>query len=240
MAKQILDERAAWERQDGESLPAWSAFRCYRDMDHRSLSKVGQELGKSKTLMSRWSVRWGWIERVNLYDADLDRRVRLKFIQAQIDARERHARVAQATLATLASPVGAMLNALRNPTVLERLTRQACASPAGLIALLGIVTRCASAIPAIIEVERLSLGMTTDSIDVDDKPDLSFANRIASDPVAVELAIALLGHLAEGAKPEPRHQQCVGVRHTVSGRTLSCAAFVDDSSPANRFEQFLR
>ncbi len=146
--------------------------------------------------MSRWSARWGWIRRVELYDAELYRRIRLTFVQAQIEARERHARVAQAALTTLTIPVRALLDTLRDPTVLERLTRQACASPAGLIALLGVATRCASAIPAIIAVERLSLGMTTDSLDVDDKPDLSFANRIAADPEAVELAIGLLARVS--------------------------------------------
>lgn len=189
---QIPDERAPWDRQFGESLPAWSAFRCYRDMNRRSLSKVGQELGKSRTLMSRWSARWDWTDRVEFYDADLDRRVRLTFLEAQIDARKRHARVAVAALATLTTPVQAMLIALRDPTVLEGLTRQALASSDGLFALLGVVVRCASVIPRIVAVERLSLGITTDLIEVDDEPDLSIANRIAGDPEAVELAIALL------------------------------------------------
>ena len=211
MAKQIPDERAPWDRQEGESLPAWSAFRCYRDMDRRSLSKVGQALGKSKTLMSRWSARWDWTGRVAVYDADLDRRVRLKFLQAQVEARERHARVAQAALTTLTIPVRAMLDALQDPTVLERLTRQARESSDGLFALLGVVVRCASVIPAIIKMERLSLGMTTDSIEVDARDvlarDLSFADRITGDPEAVQLAIALLDRVAgQDADTRRRHQ----------------------------------
>jgi hypothetical protein len=198
--EQTPDERAPWERQSGESVPAWSAFRCYRDMDRRSLSKVGQALGKSKTLMSRWSARWEWTGRVASYDADLDRRVRLKFFQAHVEARERHARIAQAALATLTIPVQAMLDAMQDQMALGRLARQARESSDGLLALFGAVVRCASAIPAIVKIERLSLGMATDSVEVDAgndvARDLSFADRIAGDPEAVELAIALLDRVA--------------------------------------------
>lgn len=228
-ARQIPDEHAPWDRQEGESLPAWSAFRCYRDMDRRSLSKVGQELGKSRTLMSRWSARWGWLQRSEQYDAYLDRLVRLKFAQAQVDARERHARLAQVTLTALTAPVRATLEALADPNVIQQLTDKARSGADGTIALLSVIARVAQAMPALVAMERLALRMTTESIKVEDKHDFTFANRIAGDPEATDLAIALLdrlartgpgtaiglskpgelGHLVDGAPPEHRCQQRV-------------------------------
>jgi hypothetical protein len=62
-----------WERQRSESSPAYAAFVQYRDLPPaaRSLARVGQECGKSKSLLGRWSVRWRWVERVRAYDAHL-------------------------------------------------------------------------------------------------------------------------------------------------------------------------
>jgi hypothetical protein len=148
--------------------------------------------------MSRWSARWGWTERVELYDADLDRQVRLEFVQAQIEARERHAQVASATLATLTAPVHAMLDALQDPKVLERLILDARASSNGFMALLRVIARCASVIPAIVAMERLSLGMSEELIQTEDKTESSLADRIVGDAVAIDLAIALLDRLVSG------------------------------------------
>ena len=205
-------DRLPWERQRGESSRAYHGFCHYRDLgEHRSLDKAyrAHKTGcdhtqdrvkrRPKTWM-HWSSRWGWVERSALYDGDLERQVRTKFAEAVIAAKERHARIAQAALTALTAPVRAMLDALQDPTTLERLTVQARASSGGVIALLNVCIRCAQAIPAVVAVERLSLGMTTDSIDVDADDrlarDLSFANRIAGDPEAVELAIALLDRVS--------------------------------------------
>lgn len=62
-----------WERQPKESDPAWEAFVTYRDMPEetglkRSLSRVGQKLVKSTTMLSKWSSRHNWVKRVRAYD----------------------------------------------------------------------------------------------------------------------------------------------------------------------------
>ena len=77
---------SVWERQHNESAQAFEAFSTYRDMGaDRSLSAVGQRLGKSKALMERWSSRNHWQERVVAYDNHLDRE---KFKSVVGDARE--------------------------------------------------------------------------------------------------------------------------------------------------------
>lgn len=71
-----------WEQQENESAEAYEAFSLYRDgwenskgtvERHRSLAEVGQKLGKSKTLMDRWSSRHDWVFRVREYDKFIER-----------------------------------------------------------------------------------------------------------------------------------------------------------------------
>lgn len=62
----------SWERQPKESVQAFEAFELYLSMGaERSLRKVAQELGKSNTLISRWSSTWSWQKRSRDYDNDL-------------------------------------------------------------------------------------------------------------------------------------------------------------------------
>lgn len=57
------------ERQKGESAVAFEAFRIYLEAGPaRSTAKVARSLGKSKTLIDRWSSRWSWVERVRAFD----------------------------------------------------------------------------------------------------------------------------------------------------------------------------
>lgn len=88
-----------WERQDGESAQAFEGFALYRDMGaERSLAKVAQELGKSKALMERWSVRWQWGQRAEAWDAEFDRMVRRALEKGIIRMRRQHVDIAQAML----------------------------------------------------------------------------------------------------------------------------------------------
>jgi hypothetical protein len=63
-----------WERLDGESPQAFEAFALYRDMGpDRSLGKVAKQLGKSRSLMERWSVLHHWVNRSDAWDIEADR-----------------------------------------------------------------------------------------------------------------------------------------------------------------------
>lgn len=62
-----------WDRRDGESVPAWDAFVMYRDLGNvRSCQKVADSLGKSMTLITRWSSNYEWVDRTTSFDRHLD------------------------------------------------------------------------------------------------------------------------------------------------------------------------
>lgn len=67
-----------WKRLDGESSKAFIAFDLYCQLGpDRSLAVVGQRLGKSTTLMAKWSSRHDWAERAAAWDehmVDVERR----------------------------------------------------------------------------------------------------------------------------------------------------------------------
>jgi len=71
MSKKSLSTTSGvlWERQPKESSEAWEAFHTYLSLGvKRSTAKVGQQLGKKKDLMDRWSSKWNWVERVRAHD----------------------------------------------------------------------------------------------------------------------------------------------------------------------------
>ena len=122
-----------WERQDGESAKAYQAFCKYLDMgEKRSIRAVAQQLGKSATLMARWSSTWHWPDRVAEYEADR----RQAYKKAQNDAEKmakRHINIAlkmqEKALAALNATkpeyiqVRDMITLLREATKLERDSR---------------------------------------------------------------------------------------------------------------------
>ncbi|MFJ9617869.1 hypothetical protein [Streptomyces noursei] len=88
-----------WERQSGESPQAFEAFAAYRDLGPaRSITKVAQELGKSRPLLSRWSRQYAWVMRAAAYDREQDRLFIAEQQQARRDIARRHAKLAQAFL----------------------------------------------------------------------------------------------------------------------------------------------
>lgn len=63
-----------WERQPKETPKPFEAFCIYRDMGtERSIRKVAEKLGKSNTIISRWSTNNNWVERVAAWDDEQER-----------------------------------------------------------------------------------------------------------------------------------------------------------------------
>lgn len=73
MAK-VSAEPQPWERQPGETEPAWEAFVAFRDLGPgRTVSAVARELSKSRQLINGWCQRWRWRERAAEWDAEQTR-----------------------------------------------------------------------------------------------------------------------------------------------------------------------
>jgi hypothetical protein len=61
-----------FEKQERESNKAFAAFKTYLELgSERSLATVAERLGKSKTMIERWSRKFDWPARVQAHTAHL-------------------------------------------------------------------------------------------------------------------------------------------------------------------------
>jgi hypothetical protein len=105
-----------------ESAKAFEAFCAYRDMGPgRSVAKVGLALGKSTTLMARWSGRWAWVARVATWDADTAVKVAAAQQEEIVEMRSRHARISAAILGKVVSGLAKLDPAQMKPGELTRM-----------------------------------------------------------------------------------------------------------------------
>lgn len=203
------DDLAPWTRQPGEPPRAYHWFAHYRDLGVcRSFDKAyrahaagcdGVPVGARTRAPRHWTraaARWGWTARAALWDAHRDVEQRDRTAQDRAEALARHAQLAQDALRALAVPVQAALDLLEDGAMVSRLIAQA-RTPKGFLALLSVVVTASRVIPGLVTVERLARGLTTARVDVkDERRDM--ADRIAADPEATNLAIALLDRISSG------------------------------------------
>jgi hypothetical protein len=170
-------------RRKGETDVAYEAFRCYLEQGPtRSLAKVGSALGKSETLMSRWSSRWEWTERVRAVESgdgaavDDERRTLLA---------ERAKR--QAQIAQLHGEASALVSA----ELVKRITKdpsQIQAIPTD--ELVRLSASMARAHKGAVISERLALGMSTEQGAEDLPRDVAAAHaaKLTEDELDAKLA----------------------------------------------------
>ena len=164
----IAEPTYPWERQPGETEKAYQAFCQYRDMPagSRSLRTVSQRLygGKPATSKTRpagqvqdWSIRWGWVQRVQAWDDEMDRRRREAAVAEVEEMAARHARQAHAAQEAAMQPVLAILEAARtDPDFRSRLVAE------GLGRTLEAALSAASKLPGLQGAERLARGEPTE------------------------------------------------------------------------------
>jgi hypothetical protein len=82
-----------WERQAGEGAQAFAAAEAYFVLGaDRSLARVGQKRGKSRSLLERWSQEWRWVERAEAYDRRMARVAQRARERALVEETEKWAR----------------------------------------------------------------------------------------------------------------------------------------------------
>jgi hypothetical protein len=62
-----------YDRQEKESAKSFAAARLYFEQGPEgSLASVAQALGKSLSLINRWSGTWQWVARAKAFDEELN------------------------------------------------------------------------------------------------------------------------------------------------------------------------
>ena len=128
------NEPNPWERQEYDTKKSFEAFCVYRDMgEERSIRKVAAQLGKSETLIARWSGNFNWVERCAAWDAEVDRIASIENLRNIRKMRERHAKLAVQAQDKVAEAlgvidiygarVGDLARLLAEATKLERISR---------------------------------------------------------------------------------------------------------------------
>ena len=65
-----------WERQEGETEKAYSAFKIYLEMPERNLTKLAKHLSKTRQNISNWANKYDWESRAaQAYDTCISHRL---------------------------------------------------------------------------------------------------------------------------------------------------------------------
>ena len=85
-----------WESQEGEGAKAFEAFQVYLELGgKRNVREVSARLGKSTTLIFRWSSLWHWVERAREYDSHNAEQARKQAVKDQKEQIKRHIQIAR-------------------------------------------------------------------------------------------------------------------------------------------------
>ena len=94
MQETIEISNPSWERQEGESSKAYSAFCSYRDYGvDRSIAKVVQKYSEtvgSKAQLFRWSTKYEWVQRCIDFDIHTEKQRRKEIAAYMQLMSERH------------------------------------------------------------------------------------------------------------------------------------------------------
>ena len=148
-----------WNRINQETDPAYQAFTTYRDMSYkRSLAKVGQTLGKSKTLIDRWSACYLWRFRVEEWDQDQETVKAVALNTSIVEMAERQAAQAVTAVDGLMLPHLALAQALGDADLVDMFAGK---DPDDLLKL---AQSTAQSITVLMQAERLARGEPSDIV----------------------------------------------------------------------------
>lgn len=89
-----MSKENLWERQPGESVQAFEAFKIYRDLGlKRSNRAVCEQLSKSRQLITRWKSKYQWDERCRAYDNELEKEAHREAVKNLKNMTSRHIKI---------------------------------------------------------------------------------------------------------------------------------------------------
>jgi len=201
----LAADRDPWERQPGEGRVAYARFVLYRDMGpaERSLSKVAKQVGRSRAMMERLSVRWQWVFRSEQYDAHQERLRQETLRREQEEMLRRHAAVAALAIQKVLLRLRGGRDRIVTPEGQQQEVPVAALHPEHLDA-----QDLARLADVAVKIERLARGLPTEHAEITGKvsgpheaDDL--ARRILADPRASALLADLFATLARPDRPGP-------------------------------------
>lgn len=141
-----------WERQHGESWPAFEAFQTYLKLGgQRSIREVARVLAKNRSGIEKWCRAHEWIMRVDAWNAWLEEEARKRSGQAWAEVTKRHAEQARALQAA-------------ESAIIQEFARRSMADPNWMQALTPMeFSRVFNTLPRSmrhsVEMERQALGI---------------------------------------------------------------------------------
>lgn len=89
--------RQVWDRLDGETAKAFSAFQKYLNLaERRTLAKVAEMSHCSNQNIERWSRRWCWVNRVQAFDVIEEEKTREQLCRDRMAMRRRQIQIGMA------------------------------------------------------------------------------------------------------------------------------------------------
>lgn len=156
-----------WERRTNEDSEEYAAFLIYRDLGPlaRSINSTQAIIGNHKfSNLSIIANRNKWKIRAEAWDNEIDRLRLVANERAIIEMAERHALIIESAAKTLMMPITALINRAKDdPGVMDRMVGMDTSD------LMNLMIKSASALPRIIQVERLIHGQATSAQEVTTK-----------------------------------------------------------------------
>jgi hypothetical protein len=146
-----------WERHPKESAPAWEAFSTWRDLPvtERTYTRACEILGKSRSLLSLWAIRFRWQERGRAWDRERERAYANGQLLEIQRMGERHAARAAAAIDALMVPLVVVARRISDPRSMQELEQ------APMPELLKLAAQTVRPLAGLIAAERLARGEPT-------------------------------------------------------------------------------
>ncbi len=151
-----------WEKQESETIKAFSAFRAYRDLgEERSLAKAAALTGKGKRWLEFLSSKFAWQDRIDAWEREQDR-IRIRAERQEVERMaKRQAQQSTALANALFQPVIVLSKRLSARTEEDRarlLEDMKELEQMPLSRLIGIINGITNSFNTAIKLERICRG----------------------------------------------------------------------------------